>query len=367
MARVTVEDCLDKVPNRFALVVLAAERARQLSRGAVGGSRLRQQAGRHRAARDRGRPRQVPRGRQATRSPSSSSSAAKPASCEFARPDARLKNCPPLRTAPNLAGCEGSNLRDSRGELVRALYRLGRQSASGILTLTPTRLAARRGVRAAARRGRRRRWRARAQALVARLVRLVALDGVARRVRGRHHRVSARHDSTRSRSRRWARAHLEAAARRHARRCRSCASSPACGCRCAPSSRPSRDLRRGRSPDARRDGAAAPARSDLAARAHAAVPPARVPPLPARGRRARRRGRGRRASPRRRASSIRAARRAPRCSASPRTPTSRRSSAPIAGSRATLHPDLQPEADAPRRRALERRFAEVTAAYEALL
>ncbi len=33
MARVTVEDCLDKVPNRFALVVLAATRARQLSRG----------------------------------------------------------------------------------------------------------------------------------------------------------------------------------------------------------------------------------------------------------------------------------------------------------------------------------------------
>ena len=34
MARVTVEDCLDKVGNRFALVILAAERARQLSRGA---------------------------------------------------------------------------------------------------------------------------------------------------------------------------------------------------------------------------------------------------------------------------------------------------------------------------------------------
>ena len=32
-----------------------------------------------------------------------------------------------------------------------------------------------------------------------------------------------------------------------------------------------------------------------------------------------------------------------------------------------LHPDLQPEADHTRRRALERRFAEVTAAYEALL
>ncbi len=34
MARVTVEDCLEKVPNRFALVVLASERARQLSHGA---------------------------------------------------------------------------------------------------------------------------------------------------------------------------------------------------------------------------------------------------------------------------------------------------------------------------------------------
>jgi molecular chaperone DnaJ len=32
-----------------------------------------------------------------------------------------------------------------------------------------------------------------------------------------------------------------------------------------------------------------------------------------------------------------------------------------------LHPDLQPAADNDRRRALERRFAEVTAAYEALL
>jgi DNA-directed RNA polymerase subunit omega len=34
MARVTVEDCLERVPNRFALVVLAAERARQIARGA---------------------------------------------------------------------------------------------------------------------------------------------------------------------------------------------------------------------------------------------------------------------------------------------------------------------------------------------
>jgi DNA-directed RNA polymerase, omega subunit len=34
VARVTVEDCLDKVSNRFALVILAAERARQISGGA---------------------------------------------------------------------------------------------------------------------------------------------------------------------------------------------------------------------------------------------------------------------------------------------------------------------------------------------
>ncbi len=34
MARVTVEDCVDKVPNRFDLVLLAGHRARQLSGGA---------------------------------------------------------------------------------------------------------------------------------------------------------------------------------------------------------------------------------------------------------------------------------------------------------------------------------------------
>lgn len=33
MARVTVEDCLDHVDNRFDLVLLAAKRARQLSNG----------------------------------------------------------------------------------------------------------------------------------------------------------------------------------------------------------------------------------------------------------------------------------------------------------------------------------------------
>jgi DNA-directed RNA polymerase subunit omega len=34
MARVTVEDCLDKVDNRFQLVLLASKRARQLAEGA---------------------------------------------------------------------------------------------------------------------------------------------------------------------------------------------------------------------------------------------------------------------------------------------------------------------------------------------
>ena len=34
MARVTVEDCVDKVPNRFDLVLLASQRARQISGGA---------------------------------------------------------------------------------------------------------------------------------------------------------------------------------------------------------------------------------------------------------------------------------------------------------------------------------------------
>ena len=34
MARVTVEDCVDKVPNRFELVLLAGHRARNISTGA---------------------------------------------------------------------------------------------------------------------------------------------------------------------------------------------------------------------------------------------------------------------------------------------------------------------------------------------
>ena len=34
MARVTVEDCVDKTPNRFELVLLAAHRARTISAGA---------------------------------------------------------------------------------------------------------------------------------------------------------------------------------------------------------------------------------------------------------------------------------------------------------------------------------------------
>jgi len=34
MARVTVEDCVDKIPNRVDLVLFAAQRARQISGGA---------------------------------------------------------------------------------------------------------------------------------------------------------------------------------------------------------------------------------------------------------------------------------------------------------------------------------------------
>lgn len=33
MARITVEDCLEQVENRFALVILAAQRTRQLKEG----------------------------------------------------------------------------------------------------------------------------------------------------------------------------------------------------------------------------------------------------------------------------------------------------------------------------------------------
>ena len=33
MARITVEDCLDKVENRFELVMVAAKRARQIATG----------------------------------------------------------------------------------------------------------------------------------------------------------------------------------------------------------------------------------------------------------------------------------------------------------------------------------------------
>ncbi|MBF0425075.1 MAG: DNA-directed RNA polymerase subunit omega [Magnetococcales bacterium] len=33
MARVTVDDCIQNVPNRFELVILAARRARQLTKG----------------------------------------------------------------------------------------------------------------------------------------------------------------------------------------------------------------------------------------------------------------------------------------------------------------------------------------------
>lgn len=36
MARVTVEDCLEKVPNRFALVLMVSKRVKQLMKGSEG-------------------------------------------------------------------------------------------------------------------------------------------------------------------------------------------------------------------------------------------------------------------------------------------------------------------------------------------
>lgn len=35
MARITVEDCLEQLPNRFALVMLVAKRAKQLIKGST--------------------------------------------------------------------------------------------------------------------------------------------------------------------------------------------------------------------------------------------------------------------------------------------------------------------------------------------
>jgi len=34
MARITVEDCLQRIPNRFELIILGAKRAKQLFKGA---------------------------------------------------------------------------------------------------------------------------------------------------------------------------------------------------------------------------------------------------------------------------------------------------------------------------------------------
>jgi DNA-directed RNA polymerase subunit omega len=34
VARITVEDCLQKIPNRFQLIVIAARRAKELLKGA---------------------------------------------------------------------------------------------------------------------------------------------------------------------------------------------------------------------------------------------------------------------------------------------------------------------------------------------
>ena len=55
MARITVEDCLVKIPNRFQLVLAATYRARMLSQGHAPKIETQEQARRDRAARDRRR------------------------------------------------------------------------------------------------------------------------------------------------------------------------------------------------------------------------------------------------------------------------------------------------------------------------
>ena len=55
MARITVEDCLVKIPNRFQLVLAATYRARMLSQGHAPKVETKKQARRDRAARDRRR------------------------------------------------------------------------------------------------------------------------------------------------------------------------------------------------------------------------------------------------------------------------------------------------------------------------
>ena len=56
MARITVEDCIEKIPNRFELVLVATKRARQIAHGIAAAHPAREgQAHGHRATRDRRR------------------------------------------------------------------------------------------------------------------------------------------------------------------------------------------------------------------------------------------------------------------------------------------------------------------------
>jgi len=53
MARITVEDCLKQIPNRFQLALAAAYRARQLAQGHTPKIDTKEQAAGRRVARDR--------------------------------------------------------------------------------------------------------------------------------------------------------------------------------------------------------------------------------------------------------------------------------------------------------------------------
>ena len=80
MARITVEDCLEVVDNRFELVMMAAKRARQLANGVepqLDNSESQRQADRAGPARDRRPPDRPPSSSTPSRSPSASARSAR--------------------------------------------------------------------------------------------------------------------------------------------------------------------------------------------------------------------------------------------------------------------------------------------------
>ena len=117
MARVTVEDCIDKVDNRFDLVLMASHRARAISSGAQypGRPRQRQEPGR-RVARNRriqARARTISRKTSSTRCRSRSRSTSP-------KPRPRRRWCPPNAASLD-PGAEAQFDRMTEEDLLRGL------------------------------------------------------------------------------------------------------------------------------------------------------------------------------------------------------------------------------------------------------